>query len=362
MYSQDSKLSFHLLATLAFGAAFFSSCDEGDDGASANLIFVVKTASPAVSAGTPLIVSGKQMAFLGSEINTGNGGTNWNVDNGDADKGDSIVFVGDMTTSVVRNLKVAVDLAVSSEQVIAFVNGTLFIAVSESADSRMWNADMDMTDRVLCYARPGATEATYLADLDPGANVAFLATANQLIFQTADASPGANRTNLFRTEVTTFGAEPSAPSQVGTVFTSHIGSDGLECHLAKTSGNLVTMTLNEAVEGDLNGDTDSLDPYVLCLLDGSDSAAMVVVTEMSVSSPNSALRATFQNGDYLVAFLVEEASMGDNLNDPGPLGGSTWQPTQCSGLDDIDELDLVLHWLRLADFASDPITFVKSNR
>ncbi|MGK0218652.1 MAG: hypothetical protein ACI9HE_002146 [Planctomycetota bacterium] len=356
MHSQDSILSTRLLASLLLSTFLFTGCEEGDDEGTGAQIFVIHTTSPAVSAGTPLEVSRNQMAFLGSEINTGSGGTNWNVDNGDVDKADNIVFMGNMDTDVVRNLKTAVDPAVATSRVIAFVNGTLFIAVSEVADTRMWNADMDMTDRVLCYVQPGDTEPTYLADLDPGANTPFVATANQLVFQTLDAAPGSGRTNLYRTEVATLGALPSTPSQVGTAFSTDVGNNGLECHLSGVSGNLISMTLDETVEGELNDDGEALDLYALCLLDGADNAALVAVTEITVRSASDPVRATFTGGDYLVGFLADEVSMGVNLNDPALLGGS-WQPTQCTGLDDIDELDRVLHWLRLDDFMADPVTF-----
>lgn len=357
MHSQDSTPPIRLLASLALAAVLFTSCEEGDDDGIGTQIFVVRTTSPGVSAGTPLAVSGNQMAFLGSELGTGNGGTNFNVDNGDVDKADSIVFMGNMDSDVVRNLRAAVDLSVPTSRVIAFVNGTLFIVISEASDTRMWNGDMDMTDRVLCFVQPGDTEPTYFADLDPNASVPMVATTGQLIYQTADAAPGSGRTNLFRTEVTTFAGAPTMPTQVGTAFSMDTGDNGLECQLRNTSGNLITITLDENVEGELNNDGEAVDLYALCLLDGADNAGLVVVTEMTMEAASDAVRANFTGGDYLVGFLAGEASMGINLNNPALLGGTVWQPTQCTGLDDSDTLDKVLHWLRLGDFAMDPITF-----
>ena len=59
-------------------------------------------------------------------------------------------------------------------------------------------------------------------------------------------------------------------------------------------------------------------------------------------------------GNRLVAYFVDEASQGANLNDPALFPG-LWQASQCSAVDDADTLDSVLHWLNLTDFTTDSV-------
>ena len=115
---------------------------------------------------------------------------------------------------------------------------------------------------------------------------------------------------------------------------------------------LVFLALDETVEGrDLNGDSDTSDTTVLALLDGSGDASssgyeyLVRSTELALSGADSPLRASSTgDSDWLVGFLVDEASQGANLNlFDGSILPPSWRAAPCS--DDGDQSDEVLHAL-----------------
>lgn len=340
-------------ALLALGTGCSSDDDEGPRP------FVITTLTPAVIGSTPVVVSGQQMAFLASESETGASGTNYNAANGDSDTGDDIAFLVGMDTDVVTGLAVAADPTLAAERTLAFVNGTLFIVVSEAADTRDWNGDTDTDDRVLVYAQPGATGATYLADLDGAAIQPLVTSSAHLVYQTAEVTPGSGLTNLYRVAVASFGTAPATPVQVSTALVDS-GDDGVFANLVASENGVVSALLDEGLEGELNGDGSADDDYTLALLDGAIADGLLVSTGMTVSGPSPSVRALQTSDGVWAAFLVDEASMEENFNTPAVLG-SAWQPPQCSSQDDGDQLDEVLHWLYLDDFVADPIGSAPEN-
>jgi hypothetical protein len=107
--------------------------------------------------------------------------------------------------------------------------------------------------------------------------------------------------------------------------------------------------MDENLDGDLNGDADGVDARVLAVLDASSIGSVIQGTSLALGATYS-LAAVTSGADRIVAFLVNETAQGVNLNDPGPLGGASWQPPGCTALGDVDFDDDVLHWLLMADF------------
>lgn len=355
----SSSLVRQSLALSVSILAFGCSVDDGSDGVQP---FVIRTLGPSVLGNAPVAVSGSQMAFLASEATTGPEGTNWNEATGDEDTSDQIVFMATMdavspsnaTPTPEVSLGVAAASSLAPERTLALANGTLFLVVDEAGDTRDWNEDLDTEDRVLCYARPGATDMTFLAELDDEASLPMIQSAADVFFQGPDGAPGSGRTNLFRVEVASFGGQPSEPAQIATQAID-AGDDGVLAALAADDSGVIAVTLDEAVNGELNGDGLADDAFVLGLIDSSDDDALLVVTGFSVSGSDPALQAVRADDDALVAFLVDEESMDVNYNTTALLG-MAWQPTQCQGQNDSDTSDQVLHWLRLGAFEDDPIS------
>ena len=91
---------------------------------------------------------------------------------------------------------------------------------------------------------------------------------------------------------------------------------------------------------------------MLALLDGTDPAAVVTPTSVSLRDGSTPLDAEALDvaGDgipdegWLVAVLVDETSEGADLNDPGLFDGD-WLPAQCAAVADGDQTDEVLHYI-----------------
>jgi hypothetical protein len=127
--------------------------------------------------------------------------------------------------------------------------------------------------------------------------------------------------------------------------------------LGKDEG-LLFLALDETGEGrDLNNDGDLTDTAVVALLDATTPGGVIRSTELAVpgdASPFRARRTAPDAHDWQVGFLVSEAAQGaSNLNDPA-LFSAAWKAAQCTGFEDNDALDDVLHFLFFAAWDANP--------
>ena len=326
---------------LLAGGLLLGACTETDEN---NSPFIAKTVTQSVASSSVVVVTDRYMAYAASELGTGSGGTDFN---GDSDTADDVVTIVNLSNDEMTPLSVALKPGVGTSG-FTWLNDVLFFVVSEATDSRDWNGDMDMLDDVLVYWFPGQTAATTLATLGDDA---IFANNNSIIYTSTRVPAVVGDTNLTFAQVLTDGAAPSAPQVMTTPFVDP-GNDGITMTLHSNDNGVVVMSFSEVDEGgDVNGDLDMLDANILALF-GTGSGGQAQVIGQALDAGSLTAKSITTGADRLVAYWVDEAGEGANLNDPS-LFNALWQPTQCSGSADVDMLDQVLHWLNLTDFTAD---------
>ncbi|MEL6427800.1 MAG: hypothetical protein AAFR54_01390, partial [Planctomycetota bacterium] len=290
----------------------------------------------AASGAIALRADGDLLAFSVSEAAQGAGGTDFNQD------GDIIDGIA-VRVNTLNGSSVTLDVAVDD---LEFARRTLFLVVQESRDSVDWNTDGDQTDRVLLYVTSAAQTATFLDTLD--ASSPIVAIGGTVVYASADVPTTSNTTNLRFVSVASNGAAPSAP----TTVTSDVDpdGDGLVYGIHSADDDVVFLVADEASAGDLNGDGDSTDTSVLGVLDAGDVVPTAFSSGVGFAAGSVPTAVPISGGgEYLVAFLADEAQEGASLNDPIDFS-PTWAVTSCSGAD-TDTTDAVLHWFQLTDLS-----------
>lgn len=321
-----------------------SSCSGGGSGGGGDDNFVLRNTSQSVDPNSPLKIVGRWLLYLADEATTGNTGTNFN---GDTDKTDSIAVVVNTTARVQNNLMVAAEDGF-------IVGDEVYLVVDEMLDARNW--DGDPADNTVLLHWTNATKTLTFVDVLDATGPCLVAAANDRVYYTSADPAGTTAPNTLLRYVGV--GSPLTPVSVLD------GSTGISTPMviAEDEG-LLFCTADETVEGiDLNGDGDSIDPYVLCLLNTENPGAPLKNTGFSVVDETVAVRArSSAAGDWLVAFLAEEATKSDfgaflgGFNDPGLFGGS-WQPSQCASTPDADQSDQVLQYLHFAAWVADPVS------
>lgn len=300
--------------------------------------YPIQSTGDAVSPGTSLLGDGVWLAYLASEALSGNQDRN-----GDLDESDQVAVLVN-TSSGDRT-----DLAVACES-MAFLNGTLFLVVSEEDDGRDWNLDVDTEDRVLLYVDNSSSTPTIYHELVAGDPTPMAVVGQRLLFSTDTVSLDEFETNLMWTVVPNSGGVPDEqPLAVHSRIDDPPNDDwpGTKLSIWKVVEGLAFLTMDESENGNMNNDSDTSDGAVLALWDGgspSEPVAEVTTTGLAVDTDGQvdALPSS-DTTDWTVAFLVDEADQGENLN------VSEWQPQNCLDLDDEDQDDQVLHWCLYSD-------------
>ncbi len=334
---------------LLLSGLFLNACTVDDDESNS---FVAKTLAQSVAASSPMAVSDQYMAFPASEATTGAGGTDFN---GDGDFIDDVITVVDLGTDVVVQTGAALNPGAGDEG-LAWVNEVLFFVVSESADGTDWNTDTDMVDDVLVYWHAGNATATFYDTLS---GTSIYESNGELFYESDTAAVALRDSDLYAADVPTAASAPSAPRMIQTSLVDP-GGNGIDVSLLGESNGVLWMTLSEVAEaGNLNGDADALDTRVLALM-GTGSGDMIQVVPQTLRTDAATVEVLTDGADRMVAYFVDEITMGTNLNDPLLFAGA-WKPSQCVGLEDADTLDEVLHWLNLTDFTADPVVNAPTN-
>lgn len=332
------------------------ACGGGGDGnGDAPPVFVIRNTPHATLADTPLVSSDQYLAYLAVEATTGMGGTDLN---GDTDVLDAVPAVKNMNSGSTSVVGAAVDLSLPAEETLLWDNHTLFLVVDEGVDDEDWTLDLDLDDRVLLCWGPGDTQPTFVAELSGSADPVMLAAGGRIYYVGADAPSATGESDLFYVDVANAGTAPGLPVRVATNVADS-GANGVRVTLLGQRAGLVFATLDETLEGVLNGDALADDTSVLALLDGRDAAGVLLNAARAVP-PNTPLAARRAGGTYLAAFLVDEAAEGVNLNAPG-LFSPAWQPAACSLVDDVDTNDDVLFWVDFEAFEANAMTGAPTN-
>src|SRR5258707_5691822 len=324
-----SKLPIVLIAS----AVLFAGCGVYGTGSSA---FIVRRSRVSVAASTPVVISGKYVAFLADEATTGPAGTDMN---GDGDKIDSIAVVINMTTAVETKLNVAATA-------LAWIGSELYLVVDEALDGRDWNGDGNTTDVVLLHisatrltaTSPPTTAFNFIDPVSATGTTKVVSFGTNLFYSSARVPVNPTDSNLFVISA-------AAPTAVAMVPTTDAVGPLSPRIIAKDEG-MIFFGLDETAEGrDLNGDGDSLDTNILALLDGTLATDAIHSTGLAmpaIGSPLRARRTTSSSHDWQVGVLVSEADQGNtNLNVPA-LFAATWQPSQFVGFEDTETTDSFL--------------------
>jgi hypothetical protein len=323
-----------LLASILLAAC---SVGGGDDAFG----FTVRRSHASVAGGTPISISGRYFALLADEATTGAGGTDMNAD---GDKIDSIAVLVNVNAGVETRLNVAATT-------VAMIEDEVYLVVDEALDGRNWET-VDSGDKLVLLHIGGTTPAQvpdFIDVLDPVPATKLIAYRSNLFFSRATQATDPLESNLAAIAA----ASPLTVIDVPT--TDAVGK--LAPRIYGKDEGLLFLTLDETFEArDLNGDADATDTSVLALLDGTLTSGTVHSTGLAMpagTQPFRARRTSTSSHDWQVGFLVSEAAQGaTNLNNPALFSG-TWKPSQCTGQEDADATDWVLHFLSFALWDAD---------
>jgi hypothetical protein len=313
----------------------------GASSGDASEAFVVFNTAHASAAATPPVVGGRWLVYFADEATTSTVGAPTDL-NGDGDTIDPVATVVDMRKQETFELGLAAkEAAVLGDQIYVV------------ADEVKQGADLDLDgfadDLVLMNWSKATLAATVVATLDPAsATGRLLARIGNRLYVALDpaAIGGPDDTNVGY-------IEEAAPTSVVTVPTAAGGT--LVAALEADEAGLVFLSFDEAANAAvLNGDGDATDAAVLGVVDALDATPLVYNLGLA-ADPGGAVvgaRARDASGtDWTVAFLVNEADQGANLND-ADLFAATWLAENCAAVDDADMLDSVLHYVSFAGFVA----------
>lgn len=327
-----------IIRVATLGAAMFlgASCSSSDDEQGDENAFVLRSTGLAVApTGQAPIGDGDYLAFLVSE---GSQGVNYNAANDmENDFNDDIAVRVNTATQTTSILNVA---AVE----LAFARRTLMMVVEEMEDNKDWNGDLDTSDRVLLYVTPDSEDAVYYDDLAAGSGFAVI--GGTVVYASADVPAMEFESNLKVANVPTVGVAPEAP--VSVLTGTDPNANGISFDILGFDGDIVFLAADETVDGILNGDGAADDTNIFAVLDAGAASPEAVVTGLNLAPSSTPTAVPVSGGgEWLVAFLVDEASEGSSLNNPADFVGS-WAVPGCTD-PDVDTNDFVLHWFQLTD-------------
>ncbi|MDF1797758.1 MAG: hypothetical protein P1V81_01165 [Planctomycetota bacterium] len=291
----------------------------------------MQTQQAALTSFTP-VVTGDWAIYRADEATTGAG---TDLD-GDTDTDGVVTFAVSLLNGVQHSANLQADEA-------HLIGSDAWLVVDEAKTGIDHNGVGGAVDVVLMHwVVDSEVDPVYVADVAIGGNLTAVAVDERMYFATP-ASTGAGTTNLAFVDTT-------APATPVVVAGPGGGLDSGRIHGERDG--LLLLTFDENTDGDLDGDADGTDSFVLGLLDGTDVAAMVSLTSLGLRNTSAPFDAEILDvaGDgtpdegWLIAVLVDEAAEGADLNDPA-LFHANWLPAQCGAAADGDQIDEVLHYL-----------------
>jgi len=327
-----------LLTPLLLSLATLAACVEASDG---TFLYQVRNTKSSVAANARIEVSDRWLVFLADELTTGQGGTDFNSDGDFSDQAPVVVNMAAQNEK--RVLVAAKDIAILGSQ--------LYLVVDEVEDERDWSGDGDTVapDDLVLLTTPASTASvatmTYVASLSrAGSGPRMVKTDTGGLYfmedDTLDPVVAPETTiNVIRLSANV----PLAPVRLN----NDDGVNTLHPQLIGEEAGIVFTLLDETVEGRaLNTDGNTDDGFVLALTDSSDATPVVKSVGLAMASATAPVRAlSVGGGDFVVAFLVDEAAeeAGSLNNYAGAF--NNWRPTHCTQ-NDTDSLDQVLHFIR----------------
>jgi hypothetical protein len=326
-----NQRSARLLPLLLLAVAL-PACGSGSDDDSG---FALSTTELAAVPAAPIVIAGDLLVYFASEGFNGPAGTDMN---GDGDTLDQVAVALNLRSREETNLAVAAQGA-------AIVEDEIYLSADETQGNTDWNGG-GLTDDVLLHWNETTLTVALVDTLELGfAEELPLAVDGRLYYAAEVAAPGVDETSLRS-------VDPVAPT-TPVVILNQAGAGAVTASLITQKNGLIFAEIDEAEEGlDQNGDGDATDAHVLALLDGSDPLARLKSVELAMADEDEPVAARIVTaGDWLVAFLVDEASQGGvTLNDQNTGFSQPLLPENCLAVADVDATDRVLHYLEFATF------------
>ena len=329
---------------LALSATLLAaSC--GGSGGGGTSTFVAQATTEAADPSFDPVVVGDFGAFLALEATTGAAGTD--ID-GDGTPDDKVT----MGISLLNGVTTSTNLEADA---VFIIDGEFFLVVDEVTNGVDYSGVGGIADLVLMHWNTtDGVDPVYVDDLERTVQLAVVETADTLYYVTTVAQ-GAGTTNLRLLDP----AMPTLPVTVGVT-----GSALTSCRILGEKEGLLLVTVDENVDGDTDGDGDGIDSFALALLDGTDVAAELSLTAVTVRGASAPFDAEALDimGDgtadegWLVGVLADEITEDADLNDPALFAGG-WLPIICANLADGDKTDEVLHYIYFGHptFAATPV-------
>ena len=300
-----------LLTLTSCGLLFSCSSDSGG----VSTFTPKQTSQAAVTTFAP-VVTGDWAIYLADEATTGAGGTDLD---GDTNTDDRVTHAVSLTGGTQYSANLEADAAF-------LIGNFAWLVVDELKTGVDHNGVGGVADVVLMHwVVDSGVDPVYVDDVERTA-ASKGATIGEAFYYVTPASAGADTTNLSFVDT----VAPETP----VVVSGPVG--GLDsCRLLGEQDGLLILTVDENVDGDQDGDTDGTDAFVLALLDGTDPAALVTPTTVSLrdaatpfdAEPLDVAGDGVPDEGWLLAVLVDETSEGADLNDPS-LFDSAWLPAQ----------------------------------
>jgi hypothetical protein len=341
-----------LTVQLALSTALLAASCGGGGGGGVSTFSATATAHAVDEAFVPVVV-GDLSAYRVIELDQGPLGTDLNDDGlADAKVTLGLSLLNGATKST--NLE-ADEVFILGEQ--------FFLVVDEIKNGVDYNGDSAIADLVLMHwTMEELIEPVYVEDVERTALIKGAMTSERFYFVTPSAV-GIGSTNICFVDA----IMPQLSIRVGGP-----GSGLDSCRIFGEKQDLLLLTIDENVDGDLDGDGDGMDSFVLALFDGTDIAGNVTLTSLTLRDGDAG---QFQVGfdaealdvsddgvadeGWLIGVLVDEIAEDADLNDPALFTGG-WLPVQCTGLSalaDGDKIDQVLHYIYFGHptFSMDPV-------
>jgi hypothetical protein len=306
--------SANRLAPLAT-ALLLSACSSGGDGLGS---FEVATSRYGFTAPGTLAMDGRWALVSASEEDS-LGGTDLNED---GNEDDDVTIALDLSTGAEYNSGVAASAGY-------ILSNRAYLVVDEAEDNDQNDNGIDET--VLLTWLPGPDAPTFVAVIDPDQTP--VVSGGRLWFNSLETPVAVDESTLRY-------VEPADPTEVITVL-AESGVGSLNPTLRGDQAGLLVLSLDEALNGNQNGDSDADDSAILALLESAATEPRIVPVGLGiVPSGDSVAARLIETGEWNVAFLVDEGQEDANLNGTAPF------PLQCSSGPDTDTDDSVLHVLR----------------
>lgn len=287
----------------------------------------------AVTADAPLDLGPDWLVYVADEAASGQDL------NRDGDTTDGVAVVVELATNRAQGLRAARQVHVIGDEV--------YLVTEESEDAFDWSGDGQTDDLVLLHWSRARARVSLVASIEdtPPVRVGdrlFYTDARPVV----GGPPAATKLHFVSR------SQPRAGTQV---FAGNADFSPDARPIGQEDGLLFLVQDEHPLTRDLNGDGDSIDETVLALVDATAPLPALYSVGLTLGDAPVVRALATTAGDWLVGFLVDEATQGRaSRNDAGDYPLGLW-PASCTGPVDDDTDDRVLFGLFFHAWRINPI-------